>query len=176
MTEVHDGPNERIPVLAGARRHRCLCKRSDRIGAVGQMIEHPLRRTGTDTGNKMHQPVACNTIARVLDETQQRQYILDVSGIEKLQTTKLDKWDVAAGQLEFQRTAMARGPEQYGLLLQQRARFPVFQNTFDNAAGLVSFIAGGNKLRLCARASIRPEIFSETFLRQIDHAVSGSED
>ena len=54
---------------------------------------------------------ALNAITRVLDETQQRQYILDVSGIEKLQTTKLDKRDVAAGQLEFQRTAMARCPE-----------------------------------------------------------------
>src|SRR3954463_9239983 len=111
MTEGRNGRNERFPVLAGARRRRCVCKRSDWIGAVGQMIEHPLRRTGTDTGNKMHQPVDCNTIARVLDETKQRQYILDVSGIEKLQTTKLDKWDVAAGQLEFQRTAMARCPE-----------------------------------------------------------------
>src|SRR3954464_15509061 len=111
MTEVRDSRNECFPVLAGARRRRCVCKRSDRIGAISQIIEHPLRRTGTDTGNKMHQPKAGNTIARVLDETQQRQYILDVSGIEKLQTTKLDKWDVAAGQLEFQRTAMARCPE-----------------------------------------------------------------
>src|SRR5437763_1809821 len=102
MTEVHDGPNERIPVLAGARRHRCLCKRSDRIGAVSYVFEHPLRRTGTHTGNKMHQPKARDTIARVLDEPQQRQYILDMSGIKKLQTTKLDEWDVAAGQLECQ--------------------------------------------------------------------------
>src|SRR5438046_2973147 len=113
MTEVRDGRNERIPVLARARRRRCVCKRTDRIGAVSQIIEHQLNRTGTDTGNKMHPPKAGDTIARVLDETQQRQYVLDMSGIEKLQTTKLDKWDVAAGQLEFQRSAMARCPEQY---------------------------------------------------------------
>src|SRR5947209_5444562 len=162
MTEVRNGRNERFPVLTGARRRRRLCKRTDGIGAVSYVFEHPLRRSGTDTGNKMHQAVARNTIARVLDETQQGQYILDMSGIEKLQTTKLDKRDVAAGQLEFQRSAMARGPEQYGLLLQQRARFPVFQNTFDNAAGLVCFIAHGNNLRFCARASIGPEIFRET--------------
>src|SRR4051794_41762432 len=145
MTEVHDGPNERIPVLGGARRHRCLCKRSDRIGAVGQMIEHPLRRTGTDTGNKMHQPVACNTIARVLDETKQRQYILDVSGIEKLQTTKLDKWDVAAGQLEVPRAAMARCSGKKPPLLPQRAPIPVFHKTLANTPRPGCFLPGGNK-------------------------------
>src|SRR5436190_22647898 len=107
MMQVRDGPNKRIPVLAGARRLRCVCKRSDGIGAVSQIIEHPLRRTGTDTGNKMHQPKAGDTIPRVLDETQQRQYILDVSGIEKFQTAKLDKWDVAAGHAGVQGTPMA---------------------------------------------------------------------
>src|SRR5437868_7426537 len=160
MMEVRDGRNERFPVLAGARRRRCLCKRSDMIRAVSYVFEHPLRRSGTNTGNKMHQPVGGNTIARVLGETQQRQYIFNMSGIEKLQTTKFDKRDVAAGQLEFQRSAMARCPEQYGLLLQQRARFPVFQNTFDNAAGLVWFIAQRYKLRVCAPASDRSRSFA----------------
>src|SRR5213079_347849 len=67
MTEVRNGRNERFPVLTGARRRRRLCKRTDGIGAVSYVFEHPLRRSGTDTGNKMHQPKAGDTIARVLD-------------------------------------------------------------------------------------------------------------
>jgi hypothetical protein len=95
----------------------------------------------------MHQPEPGNTITRVLDETQQCQQILNVSGIEELQATELDEGDIAASQFNFQRPAVAGCPEQYSLLLQERAGFPVFQNVFDNAAGLVGFIADGNKLR-----------------------------
>src|SRR5438445_11510160 len=101
MTEVRGGRNERFPVVTGARRQRRVCKRSDWISAASQIIEHPLRRAGTNTRNKMHQPKTGNTIARVLNETEQRQYILDVSGVEEFQTAKLDKRDVPTRQFDF---------------------------------------------------------------------------
>src|SRR4051812_22619371 len=111
MTKVRRGRNKRFPVVAGARRRRRMCKRSDSVGPVSQIIEYPLRRTRTDTGNKVHQAKAGNTIAWILNKPQQRQHVLDVSGIEKLQASKFDERDVAAGQLDFQRSAVAGCPK-----------------------------------------------------------------
>ena len=99
------------------------------------MIEHPLRRGGADPRDQVHQPEAGDAVARILDETQQRQHVLDVGGIEEFQAAEFDERDVAAGQFDFQRAAVARGPEQHGLLLQQRAgfRFSRMRSTMQRA-------------------------------------------
>ena len=89
----------------------------------------------------MHQPEAGNTVFWVLDEAQQRQHVLDVGSIQELETPEFDEGDIAPGQFDFQRTAVAGCPKQHRLLLQKRAGLAVFQNTFDNAAGLIGFVA-----------------------------------
>jgi hypothetical protein len=55
----------------------------------------------------MHQPEARDAVARILDKAQQRQHVLDVGGIEKLQAAELDERNVAPGELDFERTAVA---------------------------------------------------------------------
>ena len=69
MAKIRDGTDERCPGFAGARRGRCECKSCNGIGVVSHVIEHPLRRYGTDAGNQVHQSETRDTVARILDET-----------------------------------------------------------------------------------------------------------
>src|ERR1700709_1280219 len=96
----------------------------------------------------MQKTKACDTVARIFDEPQQRQHVLDVGGIEKLQSAELHERDVPARQFDFKRTAVARCPEQNGLLLEERAGFAVLEDTFDNEARLVGLVADADELWL----------------------------
>ena len=96
-----------------------LAMRRDRIGRLGHVVEHALRRRWPDARQELQHAEAGDAVARVLDEAQQRQQILDVRGVEELQAAELDEGDVAAGQLDLERSAMVRGPEQDRLLLQR---------------------------------------------------------
>jgi hypothetical protein len=64
-----------------------------------------------------------------------------VGGIEKLEPAEFDERNVAAGKFDFERTAVARCPEQHRLLLQQHAGFAVLKDALDDAAGLVGLVA-----------------------------------
>src|SRR5206468_2627224 len=88
----------------------------------------------------------------------------------------LDERDVAARQFDFERTAMAGRPKQHGVLLQERARLAVLQNSLDDEARLVGLVAYGDELRLCCRGTFGPEVLGEAFLGETDDAVGGSED
>src|SRR5947207_8826652 len=123
--KVRSDGNECFPGLAGARRYRSIRKCCNGAGRVSHVIERPLSRDGTNSGNQVHQAEAGNAVSRVLDEAQQCQHVLDVRGIEELETAELDEGDVAPDQLDFQRTAVAGRPEQYSLLLQERAGLTV---------------------------------------------------
>ena len=129
-----------------------------------------------DAGQKMQQPEAGDAVARILDEPQQRQHVLDVRGVEELQAAELHERDVAPGQFDLQRAAVARRPEQHRLLLQQRAGFAVLEDALDDAAGLVGLVAHRDKLRLGAGGPFGPEVLGEALLGQIDDAVGGGQD
>ena len=120
--DVGDGARRKSfqssPARGGAGASR---QRRDRIGAAGHVVEHALRRGRADAGHQLQQPEAGDAVARVLDEAQQRQHVLDVGGVEEFQPAELDEGNVAAGQFDFQRAAVAGGAEQHRLLLQQRA-------------------------------------------------------
>ena len=85
--------------------------------------------------DQVHQPKAGHAVARVLDKTQQRQHVLDVGGIEEFQAAEFHEGDIAAGQFDFQRTAVAGGPKQHRLLFQQCAasRFSSTRSTMQRA-------------------------------------------
>ena len=85
----------------------------------------------------MHQPETGDAVARIFDEAQERQQVLDVGGIEKFQPTEFDERNVAPGELHLERAGVLRGAEQHRLLLQEGAGFAVFENPFDDAARLV---------------------------------------
>ena len=58
-------------------------------------------------GQQMQQAEAGDAVARIFDEAQQRQHVLDVRGVEKLQPAELHERDVAAGEFDLERTAVA---------------------------------------------------------------------
>ena len=71
-----------------------------------------------------------------------------MSGVEKLQSTEFHEWDVPTRQFDFERTAVARCPKQHGLLLEARSGLAVLQDTFDDEACLVGFIAHRDELQI----------------------------
>ena len=75
------------------------------------------------------QPEARDAVARVLGEAQQRQQVLDVRRVEEFQAAELHERDVAPGQLDLERAAVVRGPEQHRLLLQDRCQLSRFSST-----------------------------------------------
>src|SRR5258705_9284485 len=96
----------------------------------------------------MQQTKPRDTVARIFDKPQQRQHVLDVGGVEKLQSAKLHERDVPARQFDFKRTAVAGCPEQNSLLLEERTGLAVLQDALDDEAGLVGLVADADELRL----------------------------
>ena len=116
----------------------------------------------------MQDPKADNTIARVLDEAQQRQHILDVCGIQKFQPAELHERNVATSQLDLQRTAMRRCPEQHRLMLELIAFLAVCQDLLDDVTRLIRFVTNGNELRLVRRDPFGPRfLVKRSFARPI---------
>jgi len=76
------------------------------IGRFRHLVEDALRRRRADARQEMQHPEAGHTVARIFDEAQQGQHVLDMRGIEKFQAAEFDERDVAAGQFDFQRAAM----------------------------------------------------------------------
>ena len=124
----------------------------------------------------MKQTESGNAVPRVLDKPQQRQHVLDVSGVEKLQSAKFYERDVPARQLDFKRTAVAGRPEQNGLLFKERTGLALLQDALDDKASLVGLVADGDELRLGSGRPLSPEVLGETLLGETDDAVGGGED
>ena len=146
---------KRLPVVAGARRRRYARERRDRVGGLRHAVEHALRGCGPDAGQQMQQTEPGDAVARIFDEPQQRQHVLDVGGVEKLQSAEFHERDVPARQFDFERTAVAGCPEQHGLLFEERAGLAVLQDAFDDEARLVGLVADRDELRLRCRTSVR---------------------
>ncbi len=123
----------------------------------------------------MQQTEAGDTVARILDEPLQCQHVLDVGGVEILQSAELHERDVPARELDFKRPAVAGCPEQNGLLFEERAELAVLQDAFDDKARLVGLVADGDKLRLGSGRALGPEVLGEAFFGKTDDAVGGGE-
>jgi hypothetical protein len=76
------------------------------IGLFGHRVEHVLRRCRAYTGEQLHQAKAGDTVARVLDETQQRQHVFHMRAIEKLKAAELHERNVAPGEFDLERAAV----------------------------------------------------------------------
>ena len=165
--QVYDGARRSLASPSPARGGAgSVGKRRERIGAVGHAVEHALRRRRPDAGQELQHAEAGDAVARVLDEAQQRQHVLDVRGVEELQPAELDERNVAAGQLDLERAAVVRGAEQHRLLLQRASRLAVLQHALDDVARLVGFVAHGDELRPLADVAVGPEVLGEALARQ----------
>jgi hypothetical protein len=55
------------------------------VSGLSHVVEHPLRGGGSDPLDQLHQPETRDAIARVLSKAQQRQYVLDMGGIQEFE-------------------------------------------------------------------------------------------
>ncbi len=106
IAQVLHRADEGGPVRAGARRHRKLAERVQRVHALGHLVEHALGGGGPDARQQMQDAKTGDAVARVLGKAQQRQHVLDMRGVEEFQPAEFDEGDVAAGQLDFERAGM----------------------------------------------------------------------
>ena len=93
-------------------------KRGEVETVLAEMCHRLLCSGRPDPGQQLENPEAGEGITRVFCPAQDRQQILDMSGLDKLQPAIFDEWDVTARQLDLQPGAMVRGTEQYGLVAQ----------------------------------------------------------
>ena len=149
---------------------------ADRIGRVHHVVEHALRRGRPDAGHQLQHPEAGDAVARVLDEAQQRQHVLDMGAVKEFQAAELHEGNIAAGEFDFERPAVMRGAEQHRLLLQRRAALAVLQDAFDDVAGLVGLVADADEMRPLGRIAVGPKVLGEPLGREIDHAIGGRKD
>ena len=78
---------------------------------------------------------------------------------QELEPAELHKRNIAAGQFDFERPTVMRGPEQDRLLLQRRTTFAVFQYTLDDVTGLVGLVADADQERAFGRNPVCPKRF-----------------
>src|ERR1700738_4479681 len=83
----------------------------------------------------MQQPEAGNAVTRIFDKPQQRQHVLDVRGIKKLQAAELHERDIATGQFDFKRAPVARRRNKQGCSFSSVAdsRFSRIRSTMKRA-------------------------------------------
>ena len=77
---------------------------------------------GPMPGHQLQHAEAGDAVARVFDQAQHRQHVLDVRGLEEFQPAEFHEGNVAPGQFDFQRRAVVRGAEQHRLRLQRACR------------------------------------------------------
>ncbi|MHC2462541.1 hypothetical protein ACVIHD_001553 [Bradyrhizobium embrapense] len=106
VAEVLDCLDEQPPVGAGAGRGGQRCERGDRIGRLAHAVEHALRRGRPDTGQQMQDAKAGDPVARICGEAQQCQHVLDVRSVKEFEAAEFHERNVAAGQLDLQRSAV----------------------------------------------------------------------
>ena len=70
------------------------------------LIEHARRVRRPDAGQELQHPKSGHAIARVLDEAQAREHVLDMGGLEELEAAEFHERDVAPGQLDLERAAV----------------------------------------------------------------------
>ena len=124
----------------------------------------------------MQHAKAGDPIARIFDEPQQRERVLDVTGVKKFEAAEFHERDNAAGEFDFQRAAMRGRPEKHRLLLEKRSYFAVFKDLLDDVARLVGLVAHGDKARLCRGGGLRPKVLGEPFPGKIDDAIRRRQD
>ena len=124
----------------------------------------------------MHHAEAGKAVARVFRPAQEREQILDVRGLEKLQAAVLDEGDVAPGQFHFERAAVVRRAEQHGLRLERKPRLAACQDRLHHVARLVRLVAHADDLRALGGLSLRPEILGEALCSQADDRVRRAQD
>src|SRR6185437_7789434 len=143
---------------------------------VGERIERAACGCWSDAGQELQGAKARDAVAAVFAKAQEREHVLDVRGFEKAQAPKLDEWNIAPRQLDFERPRVMRSAKQYGLRFERDAAFPVMQNSLDDEAHLRGFIGYARQKRPLGRGAIRTQVLGEPLGGKFDHRIGGGED
>ena len=99
-----------------------------------------------------------------------------MSGFEELEPAKLYEGDIAPRELDFERCAVVRGAEQYGLRLERDACFTVFQDLIRYIPCLIGFVADIDQTRPLGGCTFRPKVFRESLVREVDDRIRRRKD
>ena len=130
---VAGGPRTRREPLA---RLRPRAQPTRRRGADDH-VERPPGGDRADAVEQLQHPKPGELVAGIADEPEQRDQVLDVGGLEVAQSTVLDEWDLAAGELELQQVAVMRGPHQHGLVAQLDPLLARLEHPLTDLVGLL---------------------------------------
>eukprot|EP01136_Pigoraptor_vietnamica_P042676 Opistho-1_new@17125 len=176
LAQVFHHFEQRRPGLRATRRGRGVQQLDQRVRRFGHAIEHLARGARPDPGQQLQHAEAGHPVARIVDEAQQRQHVLDVGAVEELQPAIFDERDVAPGQLDLEFGRMRGGAEQHRLLLQCGAALAAGEDALDHVAGLARLILHRHQPRLLGGGALGPEVLGEALLALRDHRVGRLKD
>ena len=170
--QVSDGRDKGWPV-SPARGGEGACKNPDGLHASVMWWSMRCAQAGPKPGINSSN-LKPETRSRGFSMNRRRaNNILDVGGLQEFKAAEFYEGDVASGELDFEKPAVMRGPEQDRLLFQRRAALVVFQDCLRRhrragSAWSLTVTRWG-----CSDVPIRPKIFSEPFRGQINHGIGG---
>ena len=111
---LHQG-DERAPHSGSLGRGT---ERGERVDGVSthHLIEDFAGTGRADAVQQLQHAKARHTVGGVFGPAQDRQHILDVRGLDKLEAAEFDEGDVAAGELDLEHGAVVRGAKEHRLL------------------------------------------------------------
>ena len=171
IAQIFDGADEAGPVRAGARRHRELAERGERIGLSAIWSSTRCAVAGPMPGNRCRMRKPATRSRGFSTKRSSASTSLTCAASRNFEPAELDEGNVAAGQLDLQRARMRGRPEQHRLVLQQRALLAVGQHLLDDVAGLVGLVVHGDELRFLRGGAVGPEVLGEALARQADDAI-----
>ena len=149
--------HERRPVVRRTLR-RAIARQAHRLIERARHGLDDLRcGRWTDAGQQLQDAEAGDAVARIFREPEDRKHILDVGGVEEFQAAEFHERDVAARQLDLQRTAVMRRAEEHRLLFQRGADFAFRENCLAGIVGLRGFVADTDELRALGGLALRPQ-------------------
>ncbi|SQH17216.1 Uncharacterised protein [Bordetella parapertussis] len=170
------GGDEFAPLLARRRARLELAHGRQRIGRLRHGV-HQLAGGGrADAGHQLRHPETGQPRARVLGPAQHGQHVLEMGGLEKAQAAEFHERDVAPGQFELQRGAVAGGAKQRRLRLERGPALALRQHLVGHPARLAGFVADAHQLGALRRGAIGPQRFGVAFGGQPDDRVGRIQD
>ncbi len=94
-------------------------------------------------------------VARVGEDAQVRERVLDVRGLDELEPAALDERDVVAGQLELEVEGVEAGAKEHRDLGQRHALLAQLENALADEARLEVLVLGGDQQRCLRRRRLR---------------------
>jgi hypothetical protein len=171
-TSSSTNPLQRGWAAAGGERSQSV----ERSGGLLQPLQATLRDRRTDPGQQLQGAKARDPVARIVGPAQHRQQVLDVGGLQELESAMLDVGDVAAGQFDLEQVAVMRASEQHRLLLECDPGLALRKDLVDDPLGLGPFVEYGDQPRKRALAAGRAERLGVLPLGLRDQRVGGVKD